>query len=83
LRRKNGHRLLLLPLPINLDVSPLIVDASAALKDTVPATALAYTAAQNQKDGFHRVPVVVQKGEVKFRSTYDEDSYLFLMFLEY
>jgi len=41
LRRKNGHRLLLLSLPINLDVSPLIVDASAALKDTIPATALA------------------------------------------
>jgi len=47
LRRKNGHRLLLLSLPINLDMPTLIVDASTALKDTVPTTALAYTAAQN------------------------------------
>jgi hypothetical protein len=41
LRRKNGHWLLLLLLSINLDVSPLIVDASTALKDSVPATSLA------------------------------------------
>jgi len=39
--RKNGHGLLLLSLPVNLDVTTFIVDASATLKDTVPATALA------------------------------------------
>jgi len=41
LRRKNGHRLLLLLLSINLDMPTFMVDASATLKDTVPTTALA------------------------------------------